>query len=269
MPPKVGVICIDGWIKLHRKLLENPIMKQAGMLQLWVYCLLKANHEPGKAHFGKDDIDVSPGQFVTGRFKLSDALGEKPSTIYKRISALQRSGFLNIKSNNKNSLITIVNWHLYQAAELESSSKSNNKVTTKEQQSSTNKNDKNIRIKEEEEEGSVFRFFNENISPISPHQAEVISQYLDDGIEATLILEVLKDSIGKREKWTWIKKVLENSLVAGIKTLLQYQAKKKEAQEERITKTQKVKTQTKEDGIQKSLEIAERLKAQGVQFDDE
>jgi hypothetical protein len=134
---------LAGYIKLYRKLLENPIMKKAYMLQLWVYCLLRANHEPGRTHFGKDDIDVLPGQFVTGRFEISAALGEKPSTIYKRLNALSNTGFLNIKSNNKNSLITVINWNLYQAAEKESSTTGNNKVTTKEQQSSTNKNDKN------------------------------------------------------------------------------------------------------------------------------
>jgi hypothetical protein len=134
---------MPGYIKLYRKLLENPIMKKPGMLQLWIYCLLRANHESGKVHFGGDEIDIQPGQFITGRFELSDALGEKPSTIYKRISALTKTGFLNTKSNNKNTLVTIVNWELYQSAEVKSSSKGDNKVTTKEQQSSTNKNDKN------------------------------------------------------------------------------------------------------------------------------
>lgn len=135
-----------GYIKLYRKLIENPIMKKPGMLQLWIYCLLKANHKISRTHFGKDDIDVLPGQFITGRFELSADLGVKPSTIYKRLlmlsktdfcnkngnnKTLERIGFCNINSNNKNTLVTVINWHLYQAAEKESNINNNNKVTTK------------------------------------------------------------------------------------------------------------------------------------------
>jgi len=33
------------WIKLHRKLIENPIMQHDGMCRLWVYLLLKSQLE--------------------------------------------------------------------------------------------------------------------------------------------------------------------------------------------------------------------------------
>jgi len=136
-----------GYIKLYRKLLNNPIMQKPELLQLFIYCLLRANHEPNKTFFGT--IDIEKGQFVTGRFELSKDLKVKPSTIYKRLQMLSKSDFLNIESNNKNTLVTIVNWELYQIKGKKSNTKSNNKVTTKEQQSNTNKNDKNVRMKEE------------------------------------------------------------------------------------------------------------------------
>jgi DnaD/phage-associated family protein len=124
---------------------------------------------------------------------------------------------------------------------------------------------------ERAKEGEVFKFFNNNISPISPYQAETISKYLDDGMEAGLILEILKDGLGKREKWTWINKVLNNSLLAGIKTLLQYQAKKREQEEEKINKKQQQnKQQSKDEEFrQKQMASIERLRAQGVKFDDD
>jgi hypothetical protein len=179
---------LPGYIKLYRKLLDNPIMKKPGMLQLWIYCLLKANHEPGRTHFGKDDINVLPGQFVTGRFELSSALGEKPSTIYKRISALQRSGFLNTKSNNKNTLVTVVNWELYQSADRESNNKSNNKVTTKEQQSSTNKNDKNDK-----------KIYSDFVSMLPQEYQKLIDQFGESGAKERIeALNLWKGSKGKK-----------------------------------------------------------------------
>ncbi|WP_054749974.1 DnaD domain-containing protein [Ruminiclostridium josui] len=85
---------------------------------------------------------------------------------------------------------------------------------------------------EEEEEGrskvgEVFKFFNQNINPITPFQVEILSQAIDiDGLEPELILEVLKDSMGKREKWSWINRVLGNCSRDGVKTLTQYNYQK-------------------------------------------
>lgn len=139
---------MQGWIKLHRKLLENPIMKKPELLQLFVFCLLKANHEDGKAFWGMNEMEVKRGQFITGRFELAYALNCKPETIYKRLQTLRKMNIVNTESNNKNTLVTIVNYELYQAEEEKSNNKSNNEVTTNEQQSNTNKNDKNVRNKE-------------------------------------------------------------------------------------------------------------------------
>lgn len=81
-------------------------------------------------------------------------------------------------------------------------------------------------------EGKVFEFFNQNICPITPFQSETISQALDDGMEPELIHEILKDSLGKREKWTWISRVLTNATADGTKTLAQYNFKKATKAEE-------------------------------------
>jgi phage replication O-like protein O len=90
----------------------------------------------------------------------------------------------------------------------------------------------NIQQQEEKRmcEGMLFQFFNQNVGPITPFQSEVISQHLNDGMEPEMITSVLKDSLGKGERWTWIKKVLENSAAQNIKTLEQYEAKKAERQ---------------------------------------
>jgi DnaD/phage-associated family protein len=86
-------------------------------------------------------------------------------------------------------------------------------------------------LKDEEEErardGEIFKFFNENIGLITPFQAETISKHLDEGMEPGMILDVLTDSLGKTEKWSWINKVLANSSETKTKTLLQFREKKR------------------------------------------
>lgn len=91
-----------------------------------------------------------------------------------------------------------------------------------------------VHIEEEDDkrarEGKVFQFFNKNIGMITPFQSETISQHLEDGIEPEMITAVLQDSLGKDDSWSWIKKVLNNSIAQNIKTLEQYESKKVERQ---------------------------------------
>ena len=71
----------------------------------------------------------------------------KPSTVYLYMKLLENNNNITIKPNNKFSVVTIVNWELYQTEEENVSSK----LTTKQQQINNklthtrmNKNVKNV-----------------------------------------------------------------------------------------------------------------------------
>lgn len=134
---------MEGWVKLHRKLIENPIFLKPDLLQLFIYCLLKANHEPNKIIFNGKEIIIERGQFITGREVLAKDLNQNGRSTYDRLKVLENLQILNIKSNNRFTLVTIVNYTFYQIEEQKSNNKSNNKPTTSQQQANTNKNDKN------------------------------------------------------------------------------------------------------------------------------
>lgn len=133
-----------GWILLHRKLLKNPVFLKPELLQLFVYCLLKANHKESEIIFNGKMQTVKRGSFITGRKSMALELKQNEASTYKRLKILENLEFLNIKSNNKFSTVTVVNYDLYQQDNLKSNSKSNNQVTTREQPSNTNNNDNNI-----------------------------------------------------------------------------------------------------------------------------
>lgn len=134
---------MEGWVKLHRKLLESPVFQNEKLLKVFVWCLLKASHTEHTELIGLQKVSLHPGQFVYGRHKAAEELKIKESTLYKYIIWLKNEEILNIQSNNKFSVITVVNWDIYQIDEPKSNSKNSSKVTTKEQQRNTNKNDKN------------------------------------------------------------------------------------------------------------------------------
>lgn len=92
---------------------------------------------------GLQKVRLEPGQFVTGRYAGSKEVKMNPSTFWKYLQWLKDNESLDIKGNNKYSLISIVNWELYQLEMFKNDSKSDTNITAKEQQRDTNKNVKN------------------------------------------------------------------------------------------------------------------------------
>lgn len=144
-----------GWIKLWRKLEDNPIFKNPRLLQLWIYCLFKANHKKNKAMIGFQEIPLKPGQFITGRHSLAKDIGLKPRSArssWNWLKILESMQFLTIKSTNKFSIVSINNWDSYQGQVLEDFQqhyqRDTNKIPSKYQQDTTDnnvKNDKNVK----------------------------------------------------------------------------------------------------------------------------
>jgi tRNA splicing endonuclease len=99
-----------------------------------------ANHKPKKV-FG---INVKRGQFLTGRKSLAAALKQTEGAVYKRLKWLQKNNVIELKSNNKNTIVTICNYEEYQSKVTTEEQQGNNKVTTKEQQGNTNNNVNNV-----------------------------------------------------------------------------------------------------------------------------
>jgi hypothetical protein len=141
-----------GWVKLHRKIIDSAVFKSEkdNLLKAWIYCMAKANHKKNQAIIGLQKVDLKPGQFITGRNKLAEDLGFKPSNTYqawRMLKILENMGNLSIKPSNKFSIITVNNWHTYQGVDNESEQvieqQVSNKRATSEQQVSTNKNVKN------------------------------------------------------------------------------------------------------------------------------
>ncbi len=135
----------DGWIKVYRSLLKSPIFSSEKGLKVWVWCLLKATHAHHKQYVGRVLVPLSPGQFVFGRQSAAQELRMNESTVRDWISVLRGDRYIDVKSFNKYSVISIINWQDYQ----ENDSEYDNKPKTKRQQKDTNKNvknEKNVRI---------------------------------------------------------------------------------------------------------------------------
>lgn len=149
----------NGWIKLHRRLLENPAINRPAYISLWVILLLKANHKVHKFMWNNDVIYIKEGQLLTGRKELSALSGIPESTIEDILKSLESQQQIRQEKTTKYRVITILNWDKYQGSDKES----DNKATTKQQQTDTNKNEKNKKnIAARKNSRPPFKKYNEN-----------------------------------------------------------------------------------------------------------
>lgn len=68
---------MDGWIKLHREIIDHWIYKDAEYLKVWIEMLVRARYwnETGTELVGDQLIKVDRGEFIFGRPKWSQRLG--------------------------------------------------------------------------------------------------------------------------------------------------------------------------------------------------
>lgn len=136
---------LQGWLKLHRTIMVSSVFSNPKLLKFWIWCLCKASSKPHTERVGLQEVNLEKGQFVFGRFVAADELQMTNSSVYKYLKILEREQMIVVKSNNKFTLVSIVNWCLFQDKKDKEEQQNDNKGTPKEQQSNTNKNGKNVK----------------------------------------------------------------------------------------------------------------------------
>lgn len=127
----------NGWISLHRKLLDNPIMAKPFYLSVWIYLLLSANHEDADLIWNNEKIVIKRGQFIGSLRQISKHFKISLSTVHNICTYLISERMIEQSSNKKFTLFTIINYCKYQDVE----HKSEHKVNTRRTQGETNNND--------------------------------------------------------------------------------------------------------------------------------
>jgi hypothetical protein len=126
---------MEGWIKLHRSLLDWEWYDDINTMRLFIHLILKANHKPKKYK----GMEIETGQLVTGLNELSIQTGLSIQSIRTIIKRLKSTNEITIKTNSKGSIIQLVNYCKYQT----STSELTNKQQATNKQVTTNNNDKN------------------------------------------------------------------------------------------------------------------------------
>ncbi len=133
----------NGWIKLHRKVLENPVVcHDAEYFAVWVYLLLNASHEKYSTWFNGKRKELDAGQLVTGRQKIAHELKMNEHKVDRALKLFENEQQIEQQCTSHGRLISITNWEQYQKVEQPIEHQVSNQCATSEQPVSTKQEDK-------------------------------------------------------------------------------------------------------------------------------
>ena len=124
-----------GWIKIHRSFLDWEWFDKPEMVQLFVYLILKANHDDKEWH----GMTIERGQIVTSVAKIAQDTRLSARIVRTCLERLKSTNEVTIETTSKYTIVTVSKYDIYQDVENESD-KVNDKVTDKQ---TTNKRQTN------------------------------------------------------------------------------------------------------------------------------
>jgi hypothetical protein len=135
----------QGWIKLHRQILEWEWYSDNNCFRLFLHLLLKANHKEKRFK----GIELKVGSIVTSRDLLARETGLTSQQIRTALTKLISTNEITSKTSSQGTIIQIVSYEKYQV----STNEITNEQPTSNQQSTTNNN-----VKKEKKEIYIPEF---------------------------------------------------------------------------------------------------------------
>ena len=138
---------MEGWIKLYRQMVDWEWYNDNNTKILFLHLLLTANHKEKKWQ----GHTILRGQKLTSLQHLAEETNLTVQQVRTSINKLKSTNEITVKSTNKNTLVTILKYNIYQDKDEEDNTQNNiqrnNQITNEQQtnnkQITTNKNDKN------------------------------------------------------------------------------------------------------------------------------
>ena len=136
---------MSGWIKLHRKINDNPVLKKSNVysnFEAFIWLLLRANYDDAKVVIGSTIYKLKKGEMITSLKKLQKQFGWGNSRLNTFLKLLKDDEMIDYKSNTQLTHITILNYKDLQGIQTANKSQPTHKQITTKSQPNTNKKNK-------------------------------------------------------------------------------------------------------------------------------
>jgi DnaD/phage-associated family protein len=225
----------QGWFKFYREIFDKPIWLSSTPEQkvILITLLGMANHQENQWEFKGEKFTVKPGQFITSLQSITEKCGKGISikNVRTALERFEKYEFLANESTNKNRLITIVNWAIYQGDEDEPGKQngkqpaSNRQATGK--QPAANKNVRMLEGKEEinnttnSPEKMIMDFWDANGFGYTNLNAKTkLLKFLDEGLESDVIIRALEIATEVNKiSYAYVEKILIDWSKRGLTNL--------------------------------------------------
>ena len=124
---------MEGYIKLHRKILDNGIFRKPKVSHLFNYCLLRANWSDKTICWNGQPLIVERGSFITGRKQIALETGLSEQNVRSALRTLQHFSMVQkstSKSTSKFTYLTVCNYNDYQHLDDGANQQTNQQVTS-------------------------------------------------------------------------------------------------------------------------------------------
>ncbi len=207
----------EGWIKLHRKLQDNPLWLSEPFTrgQAWIDLLLLANHDYGYFFLRGNKIEINRGEIARGEDNLATRWKWSRGKVRGFLKQLENEQQIEQQKSNIINKIIIINYDAHQKED----SRMNNRKTAErqqnEQQKDTNKNENNNKNEKKEEYIGDFENFWNRYGKIGNKQNALKTFNKIKGVEYGTVIEGLERyqaycrNIGQEQKYikhasTWL-----------------------------------------------------------------
>ncbi len=172
----------QGWIKLHRQILEWEWYSDNNCFRLFLHLLLKANHKEKRFK----GIELKVGSIVTSRDLLARETGLSSQQIRTALTKLISTNEITSVTSSQGTIIQIVSYEKYQVPTNEIT----NEQPTSNQQSTTNNNVK-------KEKKFIIPTFNDVLEYCMQNNLDV------DGVKFINFYESKGWMVGKNKMKDW------------------------------------------------------------------
>lgn len=214
----------EGWICLHRRLKKWRWYHDINTRITFIHCLLSANYEDG---YFQNEV-IKRGSFVTSLTKLSKEIGITVQSLRTSLEHLKLTNELTIKTTNKFTVITVINYNSYQDY-----NKEDNNQLTNNQQSTNN----NITNKQYNNITSIYNYIEQNFGRlISSTEYEKVENWVKE-FNLDMVGYAFEISVAKEVKrFDFVQGILNNWKSAGFKSLEQIKESEQKFRDKKFTK---------------------------------
>lgn len=226
-----------GWISLHRSIQNHWLYEEDrkfSKFEAWIDLLLMVNHKDNKTIMDGKLFTVKRGQRITSLRKLGERWTWSLTKVDSFLKLLEKDKMIVLKKDTKKTLITIVNYEVYQNEDIEKRHRKDSEKTEKEQRKDTEKteketnnnvnkvnnenNDNNPHSVSDEDFKKIVEYYQRTIGALNAIDFNYLSQDIDKFGKGIVCKAIQEAGNNSAKRYKYINTLLVDWANNGVKT---------------------------------------------------